>query len=111
MFLLMITTSSAWVISQFTGAAGRISKQRAIRRGNASFEGFCAASGRLFAPSALPGTARAFIADAGHEQNASTSTVRLGFEVYVARARHGMPAGAAIEVRGLTTCRRSVPFL
>jgi len=111
MFLLMITTSSAWVISQFTGSAGRISKQRAIHRANASIAASCGASGRLFALLTLPSTARAFILRAGHEQNASTSTARLGPEGNVARTQHGMPSGAAIEVRGLTTCPRSVPFL
>src|SRR6202790_1289197 len=35
-------------ISQFTGSAGRLSKQRAIHFGNASFAGSRAASGRLF---------------------------------------------------------------
>jgi hypothetical protein len=75
MFLLMITTSSAWVISQFTGFAGRISKQRAIDRENAPFEGSCAANGRLFALPTLPSSARAFILNADHERNASASTV------------------------------------
>jgi hypothetical protein len=98
-------------ISQFTGSAGRISKQRAIHCGNAWFEGLRAVSGRLFALLTLSSTARAFILHSDHEQNASTSTMRLGPEGYVARAQHGIPAAATIEVRGLTTCRRSVPFL
>jgi hypothetical protein len=87
-------------ISQFTGSAERLSKQRAIHLGNASFTGYCAASGRLFALLTLPSTARAFILHAEREQNASTSTVRLGPEGYVARAQHEMPAAATIEVRG-----------
>jgi hypothetical protein len=98
-------------ISQFTGSAGRLSKQRAIHLGNASFAGSRIASGRLFALLTLPSTARAFILHADHEQNASTSTVRLGPGGYFARAQHSMPDAATIEVRGLTTCRRSVPFL
>jgi hypothetical protein len=100
MFLLMITTSSAWGISQFTGSAGRVSKQRAIRPVNAPF-----------ALLTLPHTARALILHADQEQNASTSTVRLGPEGYVAGAQHEMAPAATIKVRGLTTCRRSVPFL
>ena len=65
----------------------------------------------FFALLTLPSTARTFILHADHEQNASTSTCALGIEAYVARAQHEMPAAATIEVRGLTTCRRSVPFL
>jgi hypothetical protein len=98
-------------ISQFTGSAGRLSKQRAIHLGNVPFAGSRATGGRLFALLTLPSTARTFILRADHEQSASTSTVRLGPESYVARAQHEMPAAATIEVRGLTTCRRSVPFL
>src|SRR6267154_3276363 len=76
-------------ISQFTGSAGRLSKQRAIHLGKTSFAG--------------SRTARAFILRSDHEQSACTSTVRLGPEGCVARAQHGMPAAAAIEVRGPTT--------
>jgi hypothetical protein len=68
-------------------------------------------SGRLFALFTLPSTARAFILHADHEQNASTSTVRLRPEGYVAMAQHSMAAAAVIEVHELTTCRRIVPFL
>src|ERR1700692_4345818 len=53
-------------ISQFTGSAGRISKQRAIHCGNAWFEGSRAVSGRLFALLTLPSTARAFILHSDH---------------------------------------------
>jgi hypothetical protein len=98
-------------ISQFTGSAGRLSKQRAIHLGNVSFAGSRAAGGRFFWLLALPTTARTFILRADHEQSASASTVRLGPEAYVARTQHEMPTAATIEVRGLTTCRRSVPFL
>jgi hypothetical protein len=111
MFLLMITTSSAWVISQFTGSAGRFSKQRAIHLGKCTVYGFGTMSGRLFSLFTLPSTARTFILRADHEQNASTSTVRLGPEVYVARAQHEMLPAATIEVRRLAACRRSVAFL
>jgi hypothetical protein len=103
MFLLMITTSFAWVFPQFTASAGRLSKQRAIHLGNAPFAGSHAASGRLFALLTLPRAARAFILHADHEQNASTSTVRLGPEPYVARAQHSMAAAATIKVREPTT--------
>jgi len=65
----------------------------------------------FFALLTLPSTARACILRADHEQSASTSTVRLGPEGYVARAPHEMPVVATIEARGLTTCRPSVPFL
>jgi hypothetical protein len=54
---------------------------------------------------------RAFISHAGPEQNAITPIVRLGFEGYVAGTPHEVPDAATIEVRRLTTCRRSVPFL
>src|ERR1700682_5972942 len=77
-------------ISQFTGSAGRLSKQRAIHLGNTSLAGSRTASGRLFALLTLPRTARAFILRADHEQSAGTSTARLGPEGYVARAQHGM---------------------
>jgi len=90
-------------ISQIAGSAGRISKQRAIHHGNAPFAGSRAVSGRPFALLTLSRAARAFILHTDHEQNASTSTVRLGPEGYVASAQHGMPAVAAIEVRGFTT--------
>src|SRR6266849_918027 len=76
-------------ISQFTGSAGRLSKQRAIHLENVSFAGSRAASGRLFLrcqPFRVPR--------------------RSSPEGYVVRAQHGMPAAATIEVRGLTTCRR-----
>jgi hypothetical protein len=111
MFLLMITTSSAWVFPQFTGSAGRVSKLRAIHLGNARFAGSHVADGQLFALLIRPGTARAFILHADREQNASPSTVRSGPEGYVAGTQHEMPDAATIEVRKLTTCRRSVPFL
>jgi hypothetical protein len=59
----------------------------------------------------LSNAVRALILHADHEQNASTSTVRLGPEGYVASAQHSMPAVATIEVRIFATCRRNVPFL
>jgi hypothetical protein len=73
--------------------------------------GFRVAGGQLFALLARPGTAGAFILHADREQNASASAVRLGFEGHVAGTQHEMPDAATIEVRRLTTCRRSVPFL
>jgi len=88
-----------------------VSKQRAIHRGNASFAGSCGVSGRLFLLLTLPSTAQAFILHADHEQNANTSTVRVGPEGYVASAQHSAPAVTTIAVRGRTTSRRSVPFL
>jgi hypothetical protein len=111
MFLLMITTSSAWVFPNSRGSAGRLSKQRAIHLVNAPFAGSRAASGRLFALLTRPEYREGVHLRADHEQDASTSTVRLGPEGYVARAQLGMPAAAAIGVRGLTACRRNVPFL
>jgi hypothetical protein len=68
-------------------------------------------SGRLFALFTLPSTAKAFICNADHEQNASTSIARLGPEGYVVGTQHGMAAGSTIEPHALTTCRCNVPFL
>ena len=111
MFLLMITTSAAWVFPN-----SRVPREDSANTVPSTFEMLrlrvpAPRAAAFFALLTLPSTARACILHADHEQNASASTVRLGPEGYVAGPQHEMPAAATVEVRGLTTCRRSVPFL
>ena len=69
------------------------------------------ADGRFFCTVSLPEYRESVHLHAHQEQNAIPPIARLGSEGYVAGTPHEMPDAAAIEVRGLTTCRRSVPFL
>jgi hypothetical protein len=111
MFLLMITTSAAWVFPN-----SRVPQEESANSVPSTLEMHrlrvrTPRAAAFFALLTLPSTARAFILRADQEQSATTSTVRLGPQGYVASAQHEMPAAATIKVRGRTTCRRSVPFL